>query len=92
MQNNTKRMDSEMQNNTKSMDSQLTDAIHHQKLILEADIKRCDDDLKCVIHKLGVEMDKNRCLSKACESTLARDRMYTSARRLILHHVGGVEE
>ena len=23
--------------------------------------------MKCVTHKLGVEMDKNRCLSKACE-------------------------
>ena len=44
----------------------LTDAIRHQKQ-LEADIRRRDHDLKCVTHKLGVEMDKNRCLSKACE-------------------------
>eukprot|EP00970_Alexandrium_tamarense_P006036 scaffold1012_cov189-Alexandrium_tamarense.AAC.21 len=44
----------------------LTDAVRYQKR-LEADIRRRDYDLKQLNHQLGMEIDRRRALSKACE-------------------------
>ncbi|KAL7543911.1 hypothetical protein ACHAXR_013314 [Thalassiosira sp. AJA248-18] len=57
---------SEARNSSYEKNHGLTEAIRCQKQ-LEADIRRRDYDLKKLNHTLGVELDKRRLLSKACD-------------------------
>lgn len=57
---------SEVRNERYERSNGLEEVVRHQKQ-LEADVRRRDHDLKKANHALGVEMDKNRVLRKACD-------------------------